>query len=258
MEDRIEQFARDIRAADRAVAFTGAGISTPSGIPDFRSDGGIWEQYDTREFHIRSFDRDPVAFWERMLDLYQHSYEGDPDPNAAHTALATLEERNFLDRVITQNADGLHQEAGSGDVVELHGNLQQMVCLSCRRREPLENALELGADGDLPPVCDQCGEPMKPDGVLFGEQLPKHELYQSHALAQKSDVFVVVGSSLTVEPAASLPAVAADHGATLAIINLDPTPLDDRATYTFHEDVTTVLPALVDNLAEDSTQGRSQ
>lgn len=256
MEERIEGLAGEIRSSDRTVAFTGAGVSTPSGIPDFRSEGGIWENYETREFHIRAFERDPGAFWERMLDLYQHSFGGDPDPNPAHTALATLEQRDLLDRVITQNADGLHQDAGSGDVVELHGNLQQMVCRSCRDREPLENALELGADGDLPPECDRCGEPLKPDGVLFGEQLPKHELYESQALAQKSDVFVVAGSSLTVEPAASLPAVAADHGATLAIVNFDPTPLDDRATYTFREDVTTVLPALVDALVEDGTAGR--
>lgn len=251
MDDRIEQFAREIRTADQTVAFTGAGISTPSGIPDFRSDGGIWEQYDTRQFHIRSFDRDPAAFWERMLDLYEHSFGGDPAPNAAHSALATLEQRNLLDRVITQNADGLHQDAGSDDVLELHGNLQQMVCLSCRHREPMERARELGAD-DLPPECDRCGEPLKPDGVLFGEQLPRHALYESQALAEQSDVFIVAGSSLTVEPAASLPAAAADHGATLAIVNLDPTPLDEAASYTFHEDVTTVLPQIVDILVEDS------
>lgn len=258
MEDRIERFAWEIRTTEGTVAFTGAGISTPSGIPDFRSEGGIWAQYDTREFHIRSFNRDPEAFWERMLELYEDSVGGDPDPNPAHIALATLAERNLLDRVIAQNADGLHQDAGSDDVVELHGNLGQMGCLSCRYHEPLENPLELGDDGDLPPECDQCGKALKPDGVLFGEQLPRHELYESQALAEKSDVFIVAGSSLTVEPAASFPAVAADNGATLAIVNFDPTPLDDRATDTFHEDVTTVLPQLVDILGEDTTQGQSQ
>lgn len=243
MDDRIERLADEIRDAGRLVAFTGAGVSTASGIPDFRSEDGIWQTHDPERFHIREFERDPGGFWERMLAVYDEAFEGDPQPNPAHRALATLEAEGTLDAVITQNADRLHQRAGSEEVIELHGNLQRVICRSCGNREPLETARERAEAGELPPECE-CGSPLKPDGILFGEGLPEHALYRAHALAERSDVFVVAGSSLTVEPAASLPETAADRGATLAVVNLDPTPLDDRADYVFEADVTTVLPEL--------------
>lgn len=248
MEQKIDQLASELRAAETSVAFTGAGISTPSDIPDFRSEGGIWEQYETRDFHIRAFWRDPAAFWERLLDLHENAFAGNPVPNPAHEALATLEQRGLLDRVLTQNADRLHQAAGSTDVIELHGNLHRVVCPSCHQREPFEQATERAAATALPPECEECQEPLKPDSVLFGEALPEHAIFEANALAARSDVFIVVGSSLTVEPAASLPDTAVEDGATLVIINLEPTPLDERADITFHEDVTSVLPRLAERV----------
>ena len=246
MDERIADLAAEVRAADRAVAFTGAGISTPSGIPDFRSEGGIWEEHDPQTFHVRTLRRDPAAFWAELCAVYDHAFGGEPKPNAAHRALAELEARGHLEAVVTQNADGLHQSAGAEAVVELHGNLAEAVCQSCRSRVPMADACARVDGGELPPVCERCGGVFETDGVLFGEALPEHALLRAQSLAETSDVYLVAGSSLTVEPAASLPRTAAKRGATLAIVNLDPTPGDDAADFVFHEDVTTVLPRLAD------------
>lgn len=248
MDDRITELASEFHAADRGVGFTGAGVSTPSGVPDFRSDGGIWEDHDPGMFTIRAFRHDPAAFWEELLAVHDDAFAGDPEPNAAHRAFAELERREHLDAIVTQNADRLHQDAGAEEVIELHGNMETVVCQSCRHREAMADAITRAEDGELPPECRECGGVLKPDGVLFGEQLPEHALFRAHSLAEKSDVFLVAGSSLTVGPAASLPETAADRGATLAIVNLDPTPHDELADYVLRENVTTVLPRLVDEL----------
>lgn len=249
MDERIERLAAEVSDATQGVGFTGAGVSTASGIPDFRSEGGIWEEYDPDVFNIYTFERDPEAFWRQMLEIYEAALPEDAEPNAAHRAFATLEERGHLEGIITQNADGLHQEAGSEEVIELHGNLEEVVCQSCKSRESMDDARERAEAGELPPECVECGGTLKPDGVLFGEQLPEYALFRAHALAEKCDVFIVAGSSLAVEPAASLPETAAKRGATLAIVNFDPTPHDDIADYVFYEDVTTVLPRLVEEVA---------
>jgi len=246
MDHRIERLAAELRNAAVGVAFTGAGVSTASGIPDFRSEDGIWADHDPQQFHIRAFEREPGAFWERMLAVHEEAFGGDPDPNPAHRALATLERLGHLDGVVTQNTDGLHQSAGSEDVIEVHGTLQQAVCRSCRYEEPFGRARSRAESGELPPTCDDCGDPLKPDGVLFGEQLPEDALYRASALAEQCDVFLVAGSSLTVDPAASLPETAVGHGATLAIVNLEPTPLDEVADFRFRSDVTTVLPQVAE------------
>jgi NAD-dependent deacetylase len=248
MEDRIEQFATELRVADQGVAFTGAGVSTASGIPDFRSEDGIWQDHDPQQFHIRAFEQDPAEFWEGMLPVYEDAFDVDPEPNPAHEAIATLEKQGHISGVITQNADELHQSAGSEDVIELHGSMEEVVCQSCKNREPFSDARSRAESGELPPECGDCGGTFKPDGVLFGEELPKHALYEAHALAEKCDVFVVAGSSLTVQPAAGLPETAAKQDATLAIVNLEPTPLHDVADYTFREDVTSVLPKLAESV----------
>jgi NAD-dependent deacetylase len=246
MDDHTEELrfaANAIGEAGSVVALTGAGISTASGIPDFRGDDGFWEAHDPSDFHLSRFERAPGEFWHDRLDLYERLHEADPEPNAAHEALADLERDGHLDALVTQNVDGLHQAAGSEAVTEMHGSGERVVCRDCGRRVPAEPVRERVRDGDCPPSCE-CGGVFKPDVVLFGEQLPEHALYRSHALAEESDVFLVAGSSLAVEPAASLPHTAVDTGATAIVVNLETTPLADRADHDFRLDVTDALPRL--------------
>jgi len=246
MDERIAGLAEEVESAETVVAFTGAGVSTASGIPDFRSEGGVWERHDPGMFNLSTFRRDPAGFWEETLALVDDAFPAEAAPNAAHEALAALESQGTLDAVVTQNADGLHQQAGSEEVIELHGTLRRVVCQSCKGREPFDDAAARARNATPPPECLDCGGTLKPDTVLFGEQLPEYALFRAHSLAEKADVFLVAGSSLTVEPAATLPETAAKNGATLAIVNFDPTPEDDTAGYVFRSDVTEVLPALAD------------
>lgn len=244
-EDELRFAAQAIHEADSTVAMTGAGVSTASGIPDFRGDDGLWETHDPADFHITRFERNPEEFWHDRLGLYEDIHSnGTIEPNAAHEALADLESRDMLEAVITQNIDGLHEDAGSEDIIEIHGSSERVVCRDCGRRMDAAPVRERVRDGETPPRCRACDGVLKPDIVLFGEQLPDHALYKAHALAEKADVFLVAGSSLTVEPAASLPATADDHGATIIIVNLDRTPLSGRAEYDFRADVTDALPRL--------------
>jgi NAD-dependent deacetylase len=248
------RFAADaIRDADSVVAMTGAGVSTASGIPDFRGEGGLWETHDPADFHLSRFETSPEEFWCDRLELRETLHESDPEPNAAHEALADLEMGGHLDALVTQNIDGLHEAAGSDEIIGIHGSGERVVCRDCGRRVPAEPVHERVRDGDCPPRCGDCDGLLKPGVVLFGEQLPEHALYRSHALAEKSDVFLVAGSSLAVEPAASLPRTAADHGATMVIVNLDRTPLSDRAEYDFRMDVTDALPRLHGAVADGRT-----
>jgi NAD-dependent deacetylase len=247
MDETLDRLADAIRRADSAVALTGAGVSTASGIPDFRGEGGIWgAQFDPADFRIGRFRSDPAGFWADRLELHEAMFPGEIRPNAAHEALAELESAGHLDAMITQNTDGLHHEAGSERVLELHGNAQRVVCTDCGRKADAAPVRERVRDGERPPRCE-CGGLLKPDVVLFGESLPEAILADARRRAIESDVFLAIGSSLTVEPAASLPRVAAQRG-TLAILNLDPTPHDDRAAVVLREDVTESLPALAERL----------
>lgn len=250
--DDLEAAARDVAAADRAVAMTGAGVSTASGVPDFRGGGGLWERYDPDEFHVSSFERDPAAFWALWLDVDEEVF-GDEEiaPNPAHRALADLEAASEIDAVLTQNVDGLHGEAGSESVIELHGSHDRVECRRCGRRSDADAAVESAREGELPPRCEVCSGVLKPASVLFGEPLPESTLLRAHVHAEKSDAFLVAGSSLTVEPAASLPRTAAETGATLIVVNDEPTPHDDVATYVFRDDVTRVLPRVRDAVIAD-------
>jgi NAD-dependent deacetylase len=246
-EDAIEGLAADLAAADHVVVFTGAGVSTASGIPDFRSEGGIWDRFDQRDFHYQRFLSEPGAFWEDRLDLQAELYGDDTiEPNAAHEAIADLERRGHVEAVITQNVDGLHAEAGSASVVHLHGTSDRVACQDCGERYPAETATERAEAGELPPRCEACEGVLKPDTVLFGERLPTGALQSARRHARDADVFLAVGSSLTVQPAASLPTVAKRNGATLAVVNLEPTGVGDRADYDLRADVTDVLPAVVE------------
>ena len=249
-ERELEHTAGAVRGAESVVAMTGAGVSTSSGIPDFRSEDGIWTEYDPQAFHVSRFRRDPAGFWRDRADLVGERFGADVEPNAAHEALARLEAGGQLDGLVTQNVDGLHQDAGSEDPVEIHGNGRRVACTGCSRRSDADPVFERARGGEVPPTCDDCGDVLKPDVVLFGEQLPEHALFEAHSLSESADTYVVVGSSLTVEPAASLPRTAAERGATLVVVNLEPTDISDRAEYDFRADVTEALPRLADTVLE--------
>ncbi|AUX08776.1 NAD-dependent protein deacetylase, SIR2 family [Halalkaliarchaeum desulfuricum] len=241
--DDLEALARDLREADTAIALTGAGLSAASGIPTFRGEDGIWgEEFSEADFHVTRFERDPEGFWEDRLELNELLRPDDIEPNPAHEALADLENAGILDAVVTQNTDGLHTAAGTGTVLELHGNAERVVCHRCGRRKPAQAIHDRIRSGENPPTCGECGGVYKPDVVLFGELLPKDVLGRARRLAEDSDVIVAAGSSLQVDPAASLPSYQRDG--VLAIINFERTRYASRATYTFREDVTELLPAL--------------
>lgn len=252
MDDRIEHLAAALADAETAAAFTGAGISAASGVPTFRGDDGIWgDRFDPADFEYDRFRSDPAGFWTDRLALREALKVGDVEPNAAHQAVADLERVGVLDGVVTQNTDGLHQAAGSERVVELHGNGSRVVCASCDRREAAEPIVDRVRDGERPPTCQNCGGVLKPDVTLFGEPLPALAMNEARGLARDSDVFLAIGSSLTVQPAAGLPGRAAADG-TLAIVNLGATPYDDEAAYVFHEDVTEILPRLAERAIDRS------
>ena len=244
MDERLDELVTALGDADTATAFTGAGISAASGVPTFRGEDGIWGgRFDPTDFEYDRFRADPAGFWADRLELRAALNVGEVEPNAAHEALADLERQGLLDGVVTQNTDGLHQAAGSDRVVELHGNGNRVVCPSCDRRQAAEPVVERVRNGERPPTCTNCGGVLKPDVTLFGESLPQLALNEARGLARDSDVFLTIGTSLTVQPAAGLPSRAARDG-TLAIVNLDATPYDDEAAFVFYEDVVDVLPAL--------------
>lgn len=241
-EADVRSVARQIERADAVVALTGAGISTASGVPDFRGESGVWDRHDPRDFHLDRFERDPAGFWNDRVALHETMYgDREIEPNAAHEALVTLESVGELDALITQNTDGLHRDAGSKEVIELHGNAHRVVCRACGERTDAAPIRERVRDGETPPRCP-CGGVYKPDVVLFGEELPHEALDRARTLAERADAFLVAGSSLTVEPAASLPRIAAAGAATVIVVNLDRTALSDRAAYDLRADVTDVLP----------------
>jgi NAD-dependent deacetylase len=221
------------------VVLTGAGISTESGIPDFRSAGGIWERYDPAEVaHIEAFRRDPVRVWEfyaLRLDALAAA-----EPNDGHRALAELEEHGWIRAIVTQNVDGLHRRAGSREVVEVHGSLQEAECIHCGVRVPMAAALE-----QLPlPPCPECGEVLKPGVVMFGELLPAAAIEWAQALAAEADLLLVVGSALEVFPVADLPAETLASGGALAIVNRGGTRWDSRAEVTIDAGAGATLHAL--------------
>jgi len=248
----VDELADTLAASDTAIVLTGAGVSTASGIPSFRGEDGLWDEFDEMAFHRRRLDADPVGFWADRVDLRKRIYGDGADgasiePNAAHDAIEALESRGLVDAVLTQNVDGLHQRAGSERVIELHGTHRHVACDECGRREPAAPVFEQAEEGDLPPRCD-CGGVLRPDVVLFGESLPDEAIEEANRLAHRADWFLAVGSSLTVHPAAGLPTRAARSGATLGIVNLEATEKDDTADVVCRADVATVLPAIRDRL----------
>jgi len=244
--ERLAELVRD--AGERGtVVLTGAGISVPSGIPDFRSPGtGLWEKVDPMEVaHISVWERDPKRFWSfyrQRLDL-----PDEFEPNPAHHALVELERRGYLRGLATQNIDGLHQKAGSSDVIELHGSVRNLVCLSCDARVARERGLEL-FDEEGVPRCDTCGAVLKPDVTLFGELLPAGAFERAARLIEESQLLLCVGSSLEVYPVAQLPEIALQDGRRLALVTLGPTPFDSHAHVKVAADVAEALSALAELL----------
>jgi NAD-dependent deacetylase len=244
-QSNAERVADLLRSAESAVVLTGAGISVPSGIPDFRSPGtGLWEKVDPMEVaHIDAWRRDPDRFWsfygQRFASLT------DTRPNAAHVAVAELERRGLVRGVITQNIDRLHRMAGSERLVEIHGSIEWSVCLECGGRQSLERVVELLAETDGAPECAACVAPLKPDVVLFGELLPERALADAQALAMDADLMLCVGSSLEVYPVAGLPAMTHGAGGRLVIVTQGPTPYDHDAEIKLDGDVVEELGAVL-------------
>ncbi len=251
-EARIAFAASLIRRAKHAVLLSGAGISTPSGIPDFRSEeGGLWTRVDPMEVaSLTVFRHTPERFFEWFRPLAFQIYHAKPNP--AHQAVATLERAGYLRAVITQNIDNLHQKAGSQRVIPVHGTLETLTCRECFHKVGAENYLEPFVREGIIPRCPRCGGILKPDVILFGEQLPQKAWMQAQEEIQRCDLLIVAGSSLEVMPVAALPIQALDRGAHLIIINQSETYLGVRADVLLLDDVARVLPDLARTVLGDS------
>jgi NAD-dependent deacetylase len=250
MMEEIGRLAKLIIESKKVVVFTGAGVSTESGIPDFRGPRGIWSKYDPEDFTIQKFLSSPAA----RKTIWKMSAESglltEAEPNPAHYAIAKLYQLGKLDCVITQNIDNLHQKAGVPEdkVFELHGNMRWVVCLSCRRRFPMSEVLQKIKEGIEVPDCPDCKGILKPGAVLFGEALPEETLWEATRRSQNCDLFIVIGSTLIIYPAAYMPTYARDAGARLAIVNLTPTPLDHYATVVIQGEAGEIMPMVMERV----------
>lgn len=249
LAEKIEKVAELVAQSQRILIFTGAGVSTESGIPDFRSPGGIWTKYDPDDFTIQKFRSDRGVrkkVWQLMTDPEMKF--GFAEPNAAHLAIAELQAMGKLYAVVTQNVDGLHQKAGVSDnaVFELHGDMSHAKCLECESHYPFEQVIQWLQQCIEDPQCPKCGGILKPAGVFFGEQLPFDVLSESEKRCRNCDLCIVVGSSLQVVPAANLPYYAVQSNAKLVIINVGPTPLDAMTEVLIEADSGTVMPQIIE------------
>ena len=231
LDSLADKLADLIVEANRVVVFTGAGHSTESGIPDFRSPGGIWTKYDPSEFTIQKFLSNPETRKKQWEMLTKGGLLSNAEPNAAHYAVAELEKIGKLTCVITQNVDNLHQRAGNSPdrVFELHGNMRFVRCMGCGRITPIEETIKRLEKEDVPD-CEICHGILKPDAIFFGEALPEKTLNNAVDHSRLCDLFIVIGSSLVVIPAAYMPVYAIQSGAKLVIINLSSTPMDSQTT----------------------------
>ncbi len=242
--ESVEALAGLIRESESTVALTGAGISVPSGIPDFRSPGtGLWTKVDPMKVaHIDAFHRNTAEFWSYYRPRFEQLAEKNPNP--AHEALATLEERGLLEAVITQNIDRLHRKAGSRQVIEVHGSIATSSCTTCGCRYPLEQVAGLFEEDGVA-TCRGCMGKVKPDVVLFGQLLPESAMHRAQELSANADLLICVGSSLEVYPVASLPELTLEAGGKLAIVTRSETPYDDRAEVRLNGDVVDELGAVL-------------
>jgi NAD-dependent deacetylase len=248
--DALDRIADWLAHARSGVAFTGAGISTESGIPDFRGPNGFWKRNDQSKFTIQNYIRDPEHRKERWRMAVEHRsfMTTDAKPNAGHIALARLEQLGCIRGVITQNIDGLHAEAGNEHVLELHGTSRRIACLQCQASWPTADVLKRVKEGEEDPECTYCGGILKSATISFGQQLPPDVVDEAQRWSVEADVFLVVGSSLVVYPAASFPGIAKQVGAKVAIVNREPTEQDDRFDAVVHGDAGPTLTDLVERV----------
>jgi NAD-dependent deacetylase len=242
----LEELAGLLRERQPCVVLTGAGISTESGIPDFRSPDGIWAQFDPMEYAtIDAFHEDPEKVWRFYAPRYLML--ASAEPNDAHRSLVELERRGFVSALITQNIDMLHERAGSAGAVEVHGSIRESHCLRCDTMYTLAQVVKL-LDVSEAPRCPTCNSVLKPGVVMFGELLPQEPLDRAFALARSAALLLVVGSALEVQPVAVLPWETRQGGGIVAIVNLGPSAFDDHATLKIDSKAGEVLPALVEAL----------
>jgi NAD-dependent deacetylase len=240
----IQKAAQDILQSKKTIAFTGAGISVESGIPDFRGAQGLWQKYDPEEYaHIHAFYSNPDKVWLMLKEMFSLIMAAKPNP--AHIGLAELERMGLLSSVITQNVDGLHQAAGSKNVIEFHGNHRTLSCLKCSTKiEGASLTLE-----DLPPRCSRCSSLLKPDVVFFGEPIPWEAQTMSFKESKSCSAVFVIGTSAVVYPAATIPVTAKEHGATVIEINMEPTPMTDQVSdYLICGSAGEIIPAIVEEV----------
>lgn len=245
--DKLIEFCEFVRIARRGVAFTGAGISTESGIPDFRGPQGVWTKETPVLYQDFMASREArVRAWERGARMFRRCCEARP--NEGHRAIAELQRRGHLAAVITQNIDGLHHDAGSTGVIELHGTNRYSACQHCGKEWPTSAIVARVEQGDEAPECDACSGPIKTRTVSFGQAMPEGEMQRAAEAAMAADIFISIGSSLVVEPAASFPRLAKQSGARLVILNQQETPLDDIADLVIRDSIGATMRALLQRL----------
>lgn len=251
-EDKIEQAAELIKKSNYIVAFTGAGISVESGIPDFRSPGGLWEKYNPNEYATYStFLTHPEKYWIMHKELRDMII--DAKPNSAHIALADLEFKyGKLKAVITQNVDFLHSRAGNTKVLEIHGTTQTSRCLSCDKQFIYTEVEAFLDQGQLPPRCPQCDGLIKTNTILFGEEMPRDVMQQARDEVVAADLLIIIGSSLTIYPAAALPSLAVQAGKRILIVNKEFTPMDTYANVSIRGMAGVIMPKIMSTLKEIS------
>lgn len=248
MDPLIAKGADLINKAEKILVFSGAGLSTESGIPDFRSPGGLWSKYDPSDFYfdkIISDEKARVKYWQMSTETYQ--IIKDAVPNRAHLAIKTLEDMEKLIAIVTQNIDRLHHKAGNSPdkIIEIHGTVSSVSCLDCGKSYDRDDIEERLRSGVKVPYCDDCSGILKPDTISFGQAMPTEKMALAFTYAQECNLCIVLGSSLVVYPAASVPAHAVERGAALMIINRDETPLDSQADVVIHESVSSALGQMV-------------
>jgi NAD-dependent deacetylase len=254
MEDQLKQVARWIVTSKKVIVFSGAGLSTESGIPDFRSPGGVWDRYDPEDFYFQNFVASEASrekYWRMATEMYEPIRTAQP--NRAHLAVAELEKLGRLDCVITQNIDGLHFKAGNSEkkVIQLHGTATFVSCLSCKKRYDRNEIQERIKKGEKAPRCDDCDGLLKPATISFGQSMPEEETEEAYHRSSLCDLFIAVGSSLVVQPAATMPVIAKRNGAKLVIINRDPTPYDDMADLVLHGQAGPILGTILEHVKQE-------
>jgi NAD-dependent deacetylase len=240
--EKIKQISELLAECRYTVALTGAGVSTESGIPDFRSpDSGLWTRVNPELFTLHGFKADPAQFYNLGREFFQMVREAEP--NVTHTVLGELQQRGFIQSIITQNVDGLHQRGGAQRVLEIHGSMRTASCIFCQHQEPIETVISEVEEGLIPPLCIECGEPLKPDVILFGEALPP-SFQEAMDEARQADCIIVIGSSMQVSPANMLPGLSKN----LIIINREPTFYDSQARVVLHGNTSQAMQLIMDEI----------